>query len=216
MIAPAVADIRARARAAGRKAGVPLVFTLMTVITGRDDAEAQVKYAEYKRHVSHTGALTLMSGWTGIDFSTYGLDDKLYQIRNDTIYSAVDAFTVSDLGRVWTIREIAEFVGIGGTGPVIVGGPQRVADELQGWIEDTDIDGFNLAYVVAPETFADFVEFVVPELQRRGVYKTDYAPGTPREKLFDAGALLDASHPAGRGRTTWGLSEAPTLERMEL
>ncbi len=200
VIKPAVADIRACVRAAGRTTGSPLVFTLMTVITGRTDAEAEAKFAEYKRYISHSGALTLMSGWTGIDFSTYALDDKLQQIRNDAIHSAVDAFTVSDPDRVWTIREIAEFAGIGGTGAIIVGGPQRVADELQGWIQDTDIDGFNLAYVVAPETFSDFVEHVVPELQRRGVYKTSYAPGTLREKLFGAGPLLDETHPGGRHR----------------
>jgi alkanesulfonate monooxygenase len=198
VVAPAVADIRARAKAAGRAPGAPLIFTLMTVITGRDDAEAEAKFAEYKRYISHAGALTLMSGWTGIDFSTYQLSDKLHQIRNDAIHSAVDAFTVSDPGKVWTIQEIAEFAGIGGTGPVIVGGPRHVADELQGWIEDTGIDGFNLAYVVAPETFEDFVTHVVPELQRRGVYQTDYAPGTLREKLFGAGPLLDATHPGGR------------------
>lgn len=200
VIAPAVADIRARAKVAGRAPGAPLIFTLMTVITGRDDAEAEAKFAEYKRYISHAGALTLMSGWTGIDFSTYRLDDKLHQIRNDAIHSAVDAFTVSDPNKVWTIQEIAEFVGIGGTGPIIVGGPQRVADELQEWIEDTGIDGFNLAYVVAPETFEDFVEHVVPELQRRGVYKTEYTQGALREKLFGSGPLLDATHPGGRLR----------------
>lgn len=45
---------------------------------------------------------------------------------------------------------------------------------------ETDVDGFNLAYAVTPETFADFVDLVVPELQRRGCYKLDYPPGTLR------------------------------------
>jgi alkanesulfonate monooxygenase len=60
---------------------------------------------------------------------------------------------------------------------------------------------FNLAYAVTPESFEDFVEFVVPELQRRGVYKRDYRPGTLREKLFGAGrARLGSPHPAVRHR----------------
>jgi hypothetical protein len=60
----------------------------------------------------------------------------------------------------------------------------------------------NLAYTVMPETFADFVDLVVPELQRRGRYKLDYAPGTLREKLYGQGrARLGADHPAVRFRS---------------
>jgi long-chain alkane monooxygenase len=50
----------------------------------------------------------------------------------------------------------------------MVGSPEEVADELIDWVEATGVDGFNLAYAVTPETFADFVDLVVPELQRRG------------------------------------------------
>ena len=59
------------------------------------------------------------------------------------------------------------------------------------------MDGFNRAYAVAPETFADFIDLVTPELQRRGRYKRDYEPGTLREKLYGQGrARLGADHPA--------------------
>jgi hypothetical protein len=68
-------------------------------------------------------------------------------------------------------------------------------------VEATDVDGFNLAYAVMPETFIDVVELLVPELQRRGRYKADYRPGTLREKLFGAGrARLGKEHPAARHR----------------
>jgi hypothetical protein len=70
-----------------------------------------------------------------------------------------------------------------------------VADELQQWVEDTDVDGFNLAYAVTHETFADIVEHLVPELQRRGAYRTEYTPGTLREKLFGGGPRLPETHP---------------------
>jgi hypothetical protein len=73
-------------------------------------------------------------------------------------------------------------------GPLFVGGPQTVADLLEEWVEETDVDGFNLAYAVTHETFSDIVTYLVPELQRRGVYKRDYAPGTLREKLFSGSA----------------------------
>jgi len=84
---------------------------------------------------------------------------------------------------------------------VVVGSPAQVADELQAWMDGTDIDGFNLAYVVTPETFSDFVELVVPELQRRGVYKSEYRPGSIREKLFGPGrARLSDDHPGAKFR----------------
>ncbi len=68
------------------------------------------------------------------------------------------------------------------------------------WVEATGIDGFNLAYAVTPESFEDFVELVVPELQRRGVYKREYRSGSLREKLFGAGPRLMPPHPAAKYR----------------
>jgi hypothetical protein len=71
-----------------------------------------------------------------------------------------------------------------------------VADDLQEWVEETDVDGFNLTNVITPGSFADFVEYVVPELQRRGAYKTAYSEGTLRDKLFGRGPRLPETHRA--------------------
>jgi hypothetical protein len=92
---------------------------------------------------------------------------------------------------------VANWVGIGGLGPLVVGSTEQVADALEEWIEDTDVDGFNLAYALTPDTFNDFVDLVVPELQRRGRYKKEYRAGTLREKLFHNGPKLPEQHPAG-------------------
>jgi alkanesulfonate monooxygenase len=202
VLAPRVAQLRRAVRDSGRARSDVLIFTLLTVIVGRTDAEARDKYRDYSSYISHEGALTLMSGWTGIDFSRYDLDEPIKYIRNEAIHSATEALTSADPDRVWTVRELAEFGGIGGLGPVVVGSPATVADQLQAWIEDTDIDGFNLAYAVTPETFSDITDLLVPELQRRGVYKTAYAPGTLREKLFGRGPHLEAPHP-GAGYRHW-------------
>ena len=91
-------------------------------------------------------------------------------------------------------------MGVGGFGPLFVGGPSTVADLLQEWVEETDVDGFNLTYAVAHETFSDIAGYLVPELQRRGAFKRDYAPGTLREKLFGGGPRLPETHVGARYR----------------
>jgi alkanesulfonate monooxygenase len=197
VIAPRVAALRSAIRETGRDPQDVLIFSMMTVILGSTDAEAEAKHAEYRRHVSPEGALALMSGWTGVDFSTYDLDQQVRHVENDAGRTAMDNVTRADPDRVWTVREVAEHVGIGGIGPLLVGGPERVADGIEAWVEETGVDGLNLCYAVLPESFEDVVELLVPELQRRGRYKSDYQPGTLREKLFGAGrARLAPPHPA--------------------
>ncbi|CAN0626318.1 Dimethyl-sulfide monooxygenase [Burkholderia multivorans] len=189
-----VADIRRRAAEAGRDPRKIRVYAMVTLIVDETDAKAQAKFEEYKRYVSYDGALVLMSGWTGIDFGQYAPTDLVKRVETNAIVSAVDHLANGD--KSWTIDELARWGGVGGLGPVFVGSPSTVADLLETWVEATDVDGFNLAYAVAHETFEDVVHYLVPELQRRGVYPTAYRPGTLREKLFGEGPLLGADHPA--------------------
>ncbi len=197
VIGPRVAAIRALAPKYGRKPSDILMFSMMTVILGKTQQEAEAKHAEYRRHVSHEGALTLMSGWTGVDFSGLALDQKVEHVENEAGRSALDNVTRADPDRVWTVREVAEHVAIGGAGPVVVGTPQSAADAIEAWVEQTDVDGLNLCYTVTPECFEDVADLLVPELTARGLYKTAYQPGTLREKLFGAGqARLNSTHPA--------------------
>lgn len=145
----AVADIRQRVAEAGRDPRKVLVFNLQTVVLGETDAKARAKFDEYRAFVSYEGALALISGWTGIDFGQYRPDQVLRHIHTNAIQSAVEAFSSADPTRTWTVRELADWVGIGGFGPLFVGSPATVADLLQEWVEDTDVDGFNLAYALA-------------------------------------------------------------------
>jgi alkanesulfonate monooxygenase len=196
-----VADIRRRAAAAGRDPRDLVIYTMMTVITDQTREAALEKFRDYQRYVSTDGALALMSGWTGVDFSALPKNEPLRFQSANAMTSALEAFTTADPDRDWTVDEIARHAGIGGRGPVIVGSYQDVADEFEDWVRETDVDGFNLAYAVTPETFVDIVDLVVPELRRRGLYKTEYAPGTLREKLYGPGrARLPDSHPAARVR----------------
>jgi len=129
------------------------------------------------------------------NFSRLDLDQVVEHVQTEAGRSALENITRADPNRRWTVRQVAEHVAIGGIGPVVVGSPATVADQLEGWIDDTDIDGFNLCFVVRPETFIDVADLLVPELQHRGRYKRAYAAGTFREKLFGNGARLPAGHP---------------------
>src|SRR5258705_11656610 len=173
------------------------MFSMMTIILSQTEAEAAAKYADYRSHTNPEGALTLMSGWTGVDFSTYDLDQEVRHVQNDAGRTAMDNITRADPDRVWTVREVAEHVGIGGIGPVLVGTPAKVADDIEAWFDQTDVDGLNVPFAISPGDFEDITDMLVPELVRRGRYKDAYAGGTLREKLFGSGrARLAAPHPA--------------------
>ena len=194
-------DIRNRAVEAGRSRDSVKVFTLLTVITGESDEAAQAKYRDYLSYANGEGMLSFYGGWTGIDFSEYDPDQPLEAIDNDSIRSVLELLATADPDRKWTPRDIIKHRSIGGLGPVLVGGPKTVADEMERWVDVGGIDGFNLAYAITPGTFEDLVEFIVPELQRRGRVRTAYEGDTLRENLLDGTSSYAADdHPAARYR----------------
>ncbi|MDC4532593.1 LLM class flavin-dependent oxidoreductase [Acinetobacter baumannii] len=195
-----VQGIRQKLVQEGRDPYSVKIYALLSIVTDETDAKAQVKFKEYQSYGSYDGALTLLSGWSGVDFSQYQPTDKVEYIQTNAIQSLLDSYVNADPERVWTIEEIANWNSLGGNGPVLVGSAETVSDALQQWVEDTDVDGFNLAYILAHQTFADVVEFIVPELQKRGVYQTSYAQGTLREKLFGAGPYLPENHRGAKYR----------------
>jgi FMN-dependent oxidoreductase (nitrilotriacetate monooxygenase family) len=180
-------DLRAAVRAAGRNGDDLKIYAQALIITAPTEAEARAKHEDYKRHIDIEAALALLSGWTGVDFSRFPLDATIEYIDSDAGRSALASFSAADPNRKWTVREAAEFIGLGGRGPVLVGDPRQVADQLEMWQDETGIDGFNLAYAISHESMADVVELIVPELQRRGRYRTEYTAGTLREKIFQSG-----------------------------
>jgi FMN-dependent oxidoreductase (nitrilotriacetate monooxygenase family) len=198
-LAKTVARLRKLAIEAGRGPNDLKIFALTTIITGATDDDAQAKAAEYRQYISEPGALALMAGWTGIDFAKPDLIGEAATGSN-SIQSAAAMFTQGGTSEPPDLGSVARSVGLGGGGPLIIGDAKHVADELVSWAEECDLDGFNLAYAVMPETFADVVDLVVPELQSRGAFKRDYAPGTYREKLFGRGPRLESTHPAARLR----------------
>ncbi|HAV3448977.1 TPA: LLM class flavin-dependent oxidoreductase [Acinetobacter baumannii] len=195
-----VQGIRQKLAQEGRDPYSVKIYALLSIVTDETDAKAQAKFKEYQSYGSYDGALTLLSGWSGVDFSQYQPTDKVEYIQTNAIQSLLDSYVNADPERVWTIEEIANWNSLGGNGPVLVGSAETVSDALEQLVEDTDVDGFNLAYILAHRTFADVVEFIVPELQKRGVYQTSYAQGTLREKLFGAGPYLPENHRGAKYR----------------
>lgn len=176
---------RSGAAPAGRDPASLKVLALLCPIIGRTDSEAQQKYEEYLAYGSDEGALALFGGWTGIDLSTYSDEEELRVVESNAIKSAVENFATQDPNvPKWTKKEVAKKIKLGGLGPCIVGGPESIADQLQEWVETSGVDGFNLAYTLAPGTFVDFVELVVPILKKRGVVWGDY-PQVEQVKLKD-------------------------------
>jgi alkanesulfonate monooxygenase SsuD/methylene tetrahydromethanopterin reductase-like flavin-dependent oxidoreductase (luciferase family) len=166
------------------------------------DAEAKAKYEDYLSWTDYEGALAFYAGVTGVDLSQLDPHQPLEYEDTDSARFALEIFSKADPDRDWTPNEVAKFVGIGAMGPVFVGSPATIADELERWIDEADIDGFNLAYAVTPGTFVDFIDLVIPELRRRGRYWDDYDEGTTlRERLYGPGhPRVRDDHPAARYR----------------
>jgi len=198
VVAEYVRSLRAQAVEFGRAADDLRIFALLAVVPGATDAEAAAKLNDYQRYGLREGALALISGWTGVDMSKYDPRATIDEMDSDGIRSIASSLCAR------TVGEWADYLVVGGAAPTVVGSPGKVADEMQAWMEETGVDGFNLAYTVMPECMEEFVDLVVPELQRRGLYRTRHEDGTLRHKLFGRGDRLRAPHPAARWRCAAG------------
>ena len=193
-VAKLVADLRARA------APRPIrIFVGATLVIGRTRAEAEAKLADYRQHASIEGALAHASASLGIDLARFDMDEELPEAgQSQAIRSNVEALRAAAPRA--TKRALMDRMVLGSRQPPIVGSVDEVAEELIAWMDQADVDGFNLSRTVTPECLEDVVRLLVPALQERGRYKRAYTPGTYREKLFGARPLLAAPHPAAGWR----------------
>ena len=193
-----VDKVRASAVAAGRNPDDIKVFMGLNVIVGATEEAARAKHAEYLGYASAEAGLAHFSASTAIDFSEYELDEPIQHVKSNAIQSATKILKNND----WTRRKLLDQHALGGRYITVIGSPQQVADELESWIAETGLDGFNLTRIVTPESYEDFIDLVIPELQRRGSYKTAYEHGTLRQKLFaEDSARLPERHPGAQFRT---------------
>lgn len=192
-----VADLRERVAAHGRDPDNVSFFPGIVPVVGETADIAEAKYDSYKNNVDVEGVLALLGGFMDMDLSDLDPEQKLEHIETEAIQGAVNAFTTADPDREWTVREMAQFAGLGSTSPVIVGTPKEVTDELERWFTETGIDGFNVKEIVRPDSLVDFVDLVVPELRERGLL-IEGNGRTVRECTTGYGPYLPDDHPARR------------------
>jgi FMN-dependent oxidoreductase (nitrilotriacetate monooxygenase family) len=199
-LARIVGNIRRLAVDAGRGADDIKVFGGLTVVVDRSEQAARDKFEDYRRYASAEATLAHQVSGMGIDLELFGLDEEITEAKVDALYPDRLRRVGEARGRSFpdgtTRRKLLATRGFGAQPGTLVGTPSQVADQIAAYVEETGLDGFNLTRTVTPETFVDFVDLVIPELQQRGLYKTEYAEGTLREKLFNAGATLPANHTA--------------------
>lgn len=195
-----VEAIRAAVVAAGRPADAVKIFIGITVVPGHSQTEAEEKLAGYIAHASPEAGLVHFSAGSGIDLQPFGLDDPINYGRGN----AIQSLTTAAREKAWTKRHLLNELALGGRYPLFVGDGAKLARDLIAFADETGVGGFNLTRTVVPESYVDFVDIVVPELQAQGAYKTAYREGSFRHKLFDKGDRLSSSHYGSRfhkGRT---------------
>ena len=183
--ASVISDVRSQAVRNGRRPEDIQFFQGLSPVVGGTETEAKAKEAEYLEQFSTEGALAHLSGSIGIDLSDIDLDQSLKSIDTRSMRGMVKGLIESTPDQTQTFRDL---IRTRNAGQFLTGSPEQIADALQDW-QKAGVDGFNLIYSVTPGTFVDFIEAVVPILQKRGLMQKEYAPGPLREKMFGYGRL---------------------------
>jgi alkanesulfonate monooxygenase len=177
------ADMQARLNAAGRASDALKVLPGALVTVGRSTQEAVDRQALLDSLVHVESALPNLSLRLGVDASQFELDAPLPELpRTNASQSGQDALVAQARRESLTVRQLAQRVsGYGGL--KMVGTASEIADTMQHWLETEACDGFNVMFPTVPVGLNDFVDLVVPELQRRGIFRTAYQGSTLRDHL---------------------------------
>jgi len=181
-------DFKEQVAASGRDPATVRICPAVYCIVGETEAAAQEKRALIDGLAKPVDGLSLLSEALNYDFASKGLDDaftddELAGIKG--LQALRDRVVASSGKRNPTLRDFVEITGRGTIRefPVFCGTPMRVADEMQTWLEGGACDGFVLAATHMPGTYEEFVRLVVPELQRRGIFRKEFTGTTLRENL---------------------------------
>ena len=176
-------DIKARMRAIGRNPQHLKILPGAFVVVGDSVEAAKAKRAKLDSLVHYDSAIASLSISLGVDASLFDPDAPLPEIPETNASKSGRERTIEIARRDnLTVRELAQRLG-GYSGAAFVGTAHTIADEMQDWLETEACDGFNVMFPYLPGGLDDFVEQVVPELQRRGIFRREYEGSTLRENL---------------------------------
>ncbi len=176
-------DVKARVSAAGRDPDHLKVLPGAFIVVGRTEEEAREKKARLDALVPVESGLANLSVRLGVDASGFDLDAPLPDLPESNASKSGQAQIVGYARKTGaSVRELARRVG-GYSGLTFVGTPAQVADSMQEWFEGGACDGFNVMFPFVPQGLDEVVDHVVPELQRRGLFRTEYEGTTLREHL---------------------------------
>jgi alkanesulfonate monooxygenase SsuD/methylene tetrahydromethanopterin reductase-like flavin-dependent oxidoreductase (luciferase family) len=175
-------ELSAAAEAAGRK-HCKVLFGAQVILGGTEE-EAHRNRQEFLERIPLEAALSRVSGVMGIDFSKMDLDQPLQEMETQGARGLLAAAVATGAGERVTLRDAAMLWGASAGNPQFVGTPEQVASELEMYWRETGCHGFNITPTVTPASVDDFVDEVVPILQRRGVFRTEYQGTTLRDHLF--------------------------------
>lgn len=175
-------DIKTRMDNMGRNPEDCKIFYAVQPFVAETEQEAKEKQDLHNSLVAPEAGLAILSGHLGYDFSQLGLDDYIEHYEVPGCQGLVDMYTTI-AGHKVTVREMAQMHGRAVGGPQLVGNPEQVADQLETYFRQAGGDGFMIVAPERPSGLEDFVNLAVPVLQKRGLFRQDYAGTTLREHL---------------------------------
>ncbi|MEH1807243.1 LLM class flavin-dependent oxidoreductase [Nostoc sp.] len=177
------ADIKGRVQAIGRDPDSIKILPGVLVVVGETVAEARAKRLHLDSLVHYDSGIASLNSALGYDVSRFDPEGPLPEIpQTNAGQSSRERVIALAQRENLTIRQLAQRVGSYG-GLAFVGTPQTIADDMEQWLTEEGSDGFNIMFPFLPEGLNDFVDKVVPELQRRGIFRHDYEGKTLRENL---------------------------------
>ena len=180
------ADVKGRLAKYGRSPDDLKIMPGAFPIIGRTEEEAQEKY-EFLQSLIHPDVAwgILANYYKGVDLSKYSLDDIAPELPTDTNNNKSRLKLVKDLATrgTLTLRELYRSLATARGHRTILGTPEAIADQLEEWFINGAADGFNIMPPILPTGLDEFVNLVVPILQKRGLFRTDYEGSTLRENL---------------------------------
>lgn len=201
--------LKNRLPAYGRSADSLKILPGVSPVVGRTQAEAQEKFERLQSLIEPSVGLGLLSNFVGgFDFSRYPLDGPVPDLPPTEGWQSRQALFLGVARREnLTLRQLYQRVATARGHWTVVGTPQSISDELEHWFTTGAADGFNVMAPTLPYDLQDFVALVIPELQRRGLFRTAYTGRTLREHL----GLSRPAHPAQLRREQAAQASAAAL-----